>query len=179
MTENYNSKNMINSIAHVQSSNIDQISAQGEAIIEQTRKERHNWITRRLDPKQQELQRGEKELIRISQEARNERLKMAKETQLQALKEYCNQYLSQGKAKVRAETARFLIEQAQQLLEEADQIADKFIDRIERKSQRLESVKVDRLRRRAEDQLNKEMDDFYELQNQLMAKYRSIVSEGV
>ena len=179
MMNNNNPVKLTSSLARVQSNNIDHIANQGDALIEQAQEEHHNWVTRQLDPRQRELRRGELDLIRLTHKARRKQLEMVKEAQLQALKESCNQYLDRGKAKVRSETALFLIEQAQQLLEDADRIADKFINNIQRKADKLDSITVPRLRQRVEDQLNQEMDDFFDLQDQLMAKYKNIVSEGV
>jgi hypothetical protein len=106
-------------------------------------------------------------------------LMAVKATQLQVLRESCNQYLARGKAASRAETTRFMLEQAQKLIEEADRISDRFIDNIENRFQKLETISTPRLRQMLEQQIEKDVQDFLNLRDQLTARFRNIVSEGV
>lgn len=162
------------------SSGVDAIANYGDIVIASKMAKRETFLTKLFpDPVQRAVKMGELEIVKTEFEFRQKALAMVRETHVQALRETCNQYLVQAKVDVRAETAGFLMRKAQELQEELDKILDRFIASVERKSQRLETITNTTLQRTLEQDLDKEIHNFVDMKDKLVAKFRQIVDEGV
>jgi hypothetical protein len=149
-------------------------------IVETRTQARKNFLQKLFpDPTQRAIKAGELQLIQTEFEFRKKALEMVRETHTQALRETCNQFLVQSKATSRAETAKLLMQKAQELQAEIDRVFDKFIESVEKKTLKLESINNTTLRRKMEEQLENEINEFVGMREQLIRKFNKIVEEGV
>lgn len=159
---------------------IQQLSSMGAEALDRKLQERESFLKKIFpDPTKRAVVQGELALIQEEYKFRQEVLKMVKQTQVQALKETCNEYLIQGKAASRAETAKLLISKAQELESEINRIGDYYDKEIEEKYVKYSQIQHPGLRQKREKQLEESIDGFLKLQNEILQKFRNIVSEGV
>ena len=122
---------------------------------------------------------GELRLIETEYQFRKEALEIARRTQVESLKETCNQYLIGQKAEIRQQVAAFLLDKTYELQERLDQTNDKFIESMEIKMKKAESIEREILRRVRMDQLEQDWLEFADLQTDLANRFRRIISEGM
>ena len=118
-------------------------------------------------------------LISTEMEFRKRALSMMRETQIQSLQEMCNQYLVQEKAQGRAETATFLMTKKQEMQGQVDRIFDQFLMSMDAKIAEIDKYKSPTVRAIREQQLERDLINFAEMQAHLMEKFQRIVAEGV
>lgn len=162
------------------SKGIQQLSGMGSEALNRKLQQRETFLKKVFpDPTRRAIVQGELVLIQEEYKFRQEVLKMSKQTQIQALKETCNEYLIQGKAASRAETAKLLMSKAQELESELNRVGDYYDKEIEEKYEKYSQIKHPGLRQKREKQLEESIDGFLRLQNEILQKFRDIVSEGV
>ncbi|MBW4617708.1 MAG: hypothetical protein KME21_31865 [Desmonostoc vinosum HA7617-LM4] len=176
-----NSLTRISSDMQVSKSSIVNVVADyAGSVVDAQNQTRKNLLQKLFpDATQRAIKMGELKLIQTEFEFRKKALEMVRETHTQALRETCNQYLVQAKATGRAETAKLLMQKAQELQAEMDRVFDKFIEAVEKKTLKLESLSNVVLKRKMEEQLEKEIHEFVEMRDQLIRKFNKIVEEGV
>jgi hypothetical protein len=118
-------------------------------------------------------------LVETEYEFRKKALETLRETQLQALTETCNQYLTRDKAARRADTAKFLLQKKEELTYELDAIFERFMKLLKDKYQNMEEESNPLFRQIRQDKLEKDINDFMELQNKLVDKFQRLVDEDV
>jgi hypothetical protein len=131
------------------------------------------------DERQRAVMQGELELVKTEFESCKRFLQIVRETQVQSLTEMCNQYLVKEKATIRADVASFLFQKKQELQDEMDQIMEEFLERMEVKLEKLETLKNPKLKAVREEQLVRDIESFAELQQELVNRFHKIISEGV
>jgi len=138
-------------------------------------------VLERLFPDQRKRAavKGELELIETEYEKAKRFLEIVRETQIQSLTETCNQYLKREKGEVRANVHEYLLQKTKELAEEMDKIMEDFLQKWDEKIQQLEQIKSPKIRELREQQLNRDLEYFAELQQELMTRFKQIVSEGV
>lgn len=118
-------------------------------------------------------------LVETEYEFRKRALETLRETQLQALTETCNQYLTRDKASRRADTAKFLLQKKEELTSELDAIFERFMNLLKDKYQNMEEETNPLFRQMRQDRLEKDINDFMELQNKLVDRFQRLVDEEV
>lgn len=142
-------------------------------------KERH-WMMR-IFPDRADIERAkyEAQLVQLQAKSEYDLIKMHKEAMKQAFKEALDTLLINGKTKTRKERAEFFTYNAEELQNNIDEIRTKFMDRMEKRLDRLATIRNDRLRQREEDALMTSIDHFYESIDKMIKNFHAIVDEGV
>lgn len=162
------------------SPSVEAVARYGATVVDSNMEKREAFLQKIFpNPAQRAAKIGELKIVETEFEFRKKALEMVRETQAQALRETCNQYLVKAKAGGRAETAEFLMRKAQELQAELDRILDKFVLSIEKKTQRLQALTNSTLQKKMEQDLDKEIHDFMEMKENLLNKFKNIVDEGV
>lgn len=131
------------------------------------------------DPRRRSVIMQELKAIEDEFEFRRQVLTMTRETQIQALKEACNQYLIKGKSAIRADTGSFLLAKAAELEADVNRIFDEFTNDIAERWKKAEAIEIPQIRKTRLEQLDKDYSRFAKLQDELLNKFLHIVSEGV
>jgi hypothetical protein len=131
------------------------------------------------DAAQRAAASGELALVKTEYQFRREALEIARRTQVESLKEACNQYLVGQKAEIRQQVASFLLDKTHELQERLDKTFTAFLDSMEEKMTAAEAIKRDSIRELRMAQLERDMLEFAALQAELADRFRRIVSEGL
>jgi hypothetical protein len=131
------------------------------------------------DSSQRAAAAGELALVTTEYQFRREALEIARRTQVESLKETCNQYLVGQKAEIRQQVASFLLEKTHELQESLDATSTAFMDSMDAKMTAAEAIERESIRNVRMQQLERDMYAFSDLQNELADRFRRIVSEGV
>jgi oligoribonuclease NrnB/cAMP/cGMP phosphodiesterase (DHH superfamily) len=159
---------------------VEVISNYGDDVYDRNLAQRELFLEKFYpEANQRALAMAQLRLIENEFEFRRRALEMTRETQIQALGETCNQYLVKAKASGRAETAKYLMNQAQKLEEDLELISNKFIDSYERKMQNLEKITHPLLKQKYQQDLDREINDFFARKEALLAQFNHIVDEGI
>lgn len=151
-----------------------------EALIDEIHESRASFLRSLMpDPRRRAMVMEQLQSVKDDFEFRRRVLSMVRETQLQALKESCNQYLVTGKAAVRADMGKFLAAKAADLALEVDNTYAEFTKQMEKRWEEAESIRVPRIRQIRLEQLDKDLIRFARLKDQLSEKFIDIASEGV
>jgi hypothetical protein len=154
---------------------------ESELILECTAQHERNAFIRKFfpDPREQAVIQGEVSIIKSNLECKLRIITKAREAQIQSLTERLNEYLIREKTKIRAETAAFLLMKRNELQTQTDQIFDDFVESMEIKLEKVESMSNPKLREARKVQLDRDIDGFMALQKELMDKFQNIISESV
>lgn len=128
---------------------------------------------------QRAMAEGELALCKVEYQFRREALEIARRTQVDSLKEACNQYLVGQKAEARQQIASFLSEKTAELQDRLDSTFDIFIVSMDRKMAAAERIDREAIRNIRVLQLQRDLEEFAILQGDLADSFRSIVSEGI
>jgi hypothetical protein len=131
------------------------------------------------DERKRAAAKGELELIETEYKKAHRFLEIIRETQIQSMTETCNQYLKRDKGEARANVHEYLLQKTKELAEEMDQITAEYFSKLDDKLQELEKIQSPKIREIRELQLNRDLEYFAELQQELMTRFKKIVSEGV
>jgi Glu-tRNA(Gln) amidotransferase subunit E-like FAD-binding protein len=143
--------------------------------------EKRNGILQRLFPDEtrRAVVQGELSLVKAEFEFRKKVLCVIRETQLQALQENCNQFLARGKATVRAETAKFILAEFHKLQQDMDDIYEEFMSEIAKKWTEAENTESEYLRNIKEGKIDRDLERFAEIYEQLVTRFQNLLNEGV
>ena len=149
--------------------------------VERLLGQRRGFFLRRLFPDKADEAAAAYELLVVQSgiEYRQKAMHLAVETRLQATEEMCNQVLVTGKAEIRRERQEFFAAQRMALEEKLSPMVDKFIRTMEERYARMKEITVPRLREREEKRLNRSVDEFMELVDDLLSEFTAIIHEGV
>jgi hypothetical protein len=86
-------------------------------------------------------------------------------------------YLIHATHKIRVETAEFLLLKSKELQEKTDKILDDFLNGMEVKLKKVESMNNSKLREIQIAQIDKDIDNFMALQQGLIAKFQSMIND--
>lgn len=158
----------------------DEVDNYIQTIFDKQIIKRENFFQRFFpDALQRTIKQGEEKLLQTKYDYLVETSTIIKNTQVESLRERANHYLNQRKAQLRAETASFLVTKAQELEKEIDKIFDDFTARIEERYEKNQLIKQPFLKRKMEQQLEKDIEGFLEIKEEVIGKFRRIVKEGV
>ena len=150
------------------------------ALVEEALSSRSSFLQNFFpDPARKAIVLEQMKSVEQEFEFRRQVLYMVRQSQMQALKESCNQYLVKGKAAIRADVGRFLLARAAELEAQVNDIFDDFTEDMSRRWEKAESIKSAKIRDIRLKQLDKDFERFAQLQDQLLDKFLKIVSEGV
>lgn len=130
-------------------------------------------------PTQKAAAEGELALVKSEYEFRREALEIARRTQVDSLKEACNQYLIGQKAEARQQIASFLLEKTADLQESLDRTFKNFATAMDQKMAEAELIERKSIRDIRVRQLERDLEEFGYLQADLADRFRRIVSEGI
>jgi len=150
-------------------------------LVDHTLSRAHGNLIRRLFPGELEqiVHSHELEQVKTGFDYRQRLLHMAVETKLQAVEEMCNHLLVTGKSEIRRERQEFFARQSLKLQATMDECADAFNQQLDRRFERLNSLRNDCLRGREEERLLKAMTQFHEMLDELAAEFVAIIHEGI
>lgn len=158
-----------------------QVIQQGEMILDRAVQNKRNGFLQRFfpDPRQRVLIESEVGIIRSELDFRRRTLEKVREAQSQSLTERLNEYLVREKGKIRAETAAFLLSKRNELQQQMDKVFDEFTDNMAIKLEKVEAMPNGKLREVRMEQLERDIDGFMYLQQELMEQFQNIISENV
>jgi hypothetical protein len=158
-----------------------QVIREGQIVVDSVTQNRRNSFLQRFfpDPRQRALMEAEVGIIHSELDFRKRTLQKVREAQTQSLTEQLNEYLIREKGKIRAETAAFLLTKRNELQQQMDKVFDDFTENMAVKLEKVESMSNPKLRQIRTDQLEKDIDGFMILQQQLMEQFQNIISENV
>jgi tetratricopeptide (TPR) repeat protein len=104
-------------------------------------------------------------------------VKNIRESQIQSLTERLTGYSIREKTKIRAETAEFLLIKCNELQIQIDQTTDDFMEDMEIKLEKVDSMSNPKLQEIRKVQLDRDIDGFMDLQKELLDKFHNIISE--
>lgn len=163
-----------------QHSVVEVISDYGDSIFNRTTGQREGFLQKFFpEANQRAMAMAELKLIETEFEFRRKAVEMARESQIQGLRETCNQYLVKAKGAARMETQTYLMKKAQDLLEEIEQIYNKFGDSVLRRTEQIEKAPHPLLQQKLARDLEKDINDFFVRKEALTEKFNHIISEGV
>lgn len=125
------------------------------------------------------IEKNELMLIQQEFDFRKKALAIAKETQIQALRETCNQYLIQGKGDSREKITIYLMSKLQELENKLEVLDDEFNELIEKKNNKLKAITIPKLRRAKEQDLDRTIDRFVSLKEKALSSFQAIISESL
>jgi ADP-heptose:LPS heptosyltransferase len=128
---------------------------------------------------QRAMAEGKLALCKVEYQFRREALEIARRTQVDSLKEACNQYLVGQKAEARQQIASFLLEKTAELQDRLDNTFEIFIVSMDKKMAAAERIEREAIRNIRVMQLQRDLEEFAILQGDLADRFRSIVSEGI
>jgi len=131
------------------------------------------------DELDREIHSHELSQLRTGFEYRRKALEMAVETRLQAVEEMCNHVLVTGKSEIRRRRQEFFTEQMLQLEQSMNRHAERFQTEIEQRYDALERLRDPRLKEREAQRLDRRVDEFNDLLEELSRDFVEIVREGV
>lgn len=106
-------------------------------------------------------------------------LGMILDTRLQSVKEACNHVLVTGKAHLRQQRAQSYTTILRQLEKDMNAVAEEFLEDVDQRLVRLDRYKSEALRDREKIRLERSVDTFLSMLDQLMDEFREIISESV
>ena len=127
----------------------------------------------------QTLRQSHIEEIKMGLEYRLQALQMALDTRLQSMEEACNHMLINNKTQLRQKRSVFFAQKLAELSREMEQITDEYIQHLDQRLNRLESIHNERLRAREEQRLQRSFDHFMDTLDKLEDSFTHIVEEGV
>jgi hypothetical protein len=158
-----------------------QIVQEGEFVLTRISQNKRNSFLQKFfpDPRERALVQAEVSIIQSELEFRRRTLAKVREAQSQSLTERLNEYLIREKGKIRAETAAFLLSKRNELQTQMDRVFDDFTESMAVKLEKVESMTNSKLREIRTEQLERDIDSFMALQQELMDQFQSIISENV
>jgi len=141
----------------------------------------NHGLMRRLFPNAGERMARESELKELETgfEYRQRALRMAVESRLQAIEEACNHVLVTGKSEIRRERQEFFAEQVHKLAGKMHDYAERFNLEIDDRLKTLEQYEHDAIRKREEERLYRQLDNFHKMLDEMAKEFENIIHEGV
>ena len=143
--------------------------------------EAHRGILSKLIPSEadRKIEKFKSDLIETQAASRLELFRQHKEFQRQALKDALDSLLSNGKIRLRGETAKFFTTQYRELDRSVKQIVDDFLEDCEKRFEDAEATKHALIRKKKEEMIEKRIEEFTQAVDILMARFSAIIKEGV
>lgn len=141
---------------------------------------RETWLSKMFpDATQRAVAAGKLAMVETEYQFRREALEIARRTQVDSLKEACNQFLVGQKAEIRQQIASFLLAKTNELQESLDRTFTDFATSMDAKMAAAELIERDVIRNTRMRQLERDLEEFALLQAELADRFRRIVSEGI
>lgn len=112
-------------------------------------------------------------------EHRREALSMVLETRLHSVREACNHVLVTGKTQLRQERIEYFASVYRNVERQMSAITDEFLADMDSRFNNLQSLSTPILRDREQQRLERSVDQFLGTLDDLLAEFRSIISESV
>jgi hypothetical protein len=164
------------SSVHAVATNITRSEQTVDSIMNRRRTLMHRLFPDAVDRAQAD---GELTLVRTEYEFRTRTLKILRESQIQTLQEVFNNYLVQGKAGLRADTAVFLTQKKRELESEIQTLWNENVEQLTQEFDRAAGISNDRLRDLTLERLDDRMIGFAELVKKLIGDFDNIASEAI
>jgi hypothetical protein len=141
--------------------------------------ERIPW--RKLFPtrQQRKIEEAKYKTVQARYDHQTRAIRVAHEAQLQAIQEMYNDFLVQGKAKIRKDRSEFFQEQYENLMMTLANKSQEFTCRMNAGYQQLEAITVESLRKRQERLIGTIADSYYETVEKLIRNFQRILDEEI
>lgn len=141
--------------------------------------ERIPW--RKLFPtrQQRQIEQAKYKTVKARYDYQIRAIQVAHEAQLQAIQEMYNDFLIQGKAKIRKDRSEFFQEQYENLMLTLTNKSQEFTSRINTSYQQLEAITVESLRKRQERLIGTIADSYFETVEKLIRNFQRILDEEI
>jgi Ni,Fe-hydrogenase I large subunit len=158
-----------------------EIIHEGQAILDRVTQNKRNSFLQKFfpDPRERALVEAEVGIVRSELEFKRRMLEKVREAQSQSMTERLNEYLIREKTTIRSETAAFMLSRLKDLQDRMQRIFKEFYDSMEVNTKQVEAMTLPKLREVGMQQLDKDVDDFMQLRQELMDQFQSIISERV
>ncbi len=143
--------------------------------------DKHRAFLQRLFPTklQQALNKSELIQAKTELEFREKALKIAKESQLQSIKETYNDFLVTSKGTIRKDRTVFFAKQLQELEVEINKITSMFYQLIEDQCANLDRISIPFLKEMEEKRIEESAGRFRDTVDKLMLDFKNILNEEV
>ena len=122
---------------------------------------------------------GNASLVQAEFEFLRQALTMVRQTQLDNLRESCNQHLVRMKAERRGKDAQFLADKITKLLKDIDRNSESLFAFIDQKLEEAEKLKSSKLREMRMTALERKIEEFQDTENKLVKSVLSISDESL
>jgi uncharacterized protein YacL (UPF0231 family) len=158
-----------------------EVIREGEVVLDRAIEDRRSNFLQRLipDARLRALMEAEVGIIRSELEFRRVMLAKVREAQSQSLTERLNECLIREKATIRSETTVFMLSELNDLIVRMNKLYDDFERDMEEKFAKLESISIPKLRAMREQDIDRTIEIFSEMKEELMVQFQRIVSERV
>ncbi|MEI6430256.1 MAG: hypothetical protein WCO45_18015 [Pseudanabaena sp. ELA607] len=162
---------------HDATSPVSTITHQAQEVVDSIVYRRKSFLERLFpDPRTKIIVEGEIGLLKSEFAFRRAALEKVRSGQIQSLSERINEYLEREKAGIRAERAAFLMEKRRSLQETMESEFDKFITHMVTQYEKVEGIKVKKLKDLKMEQLDRDCLGFAAFQETLMKDFENIIS---
>lgn len=144
-------------------------------------KDRERTMLQKVFPNRQQryIDLAKHKTVKARYEFQLRAIQIAHEAQLQAIQEMYNDFLVQGKAKIRKDRAEFFQAQMDNLLTTLTTKSQEFINRMHSAYQQLNNIQVEGLKKRQEKLMNSIADGYYETVEKLITAFQRILDEEI
>lgn len=179
-SKNLPMKRMTNELEKSSMRTVDRSVVKGEEAVDSILSRRESFLERFFPNSVARAKiKGELSLVVTEFTFRERALRMVRETQMQAMQEAFNQFLVQGKAQIRSDTAAFMTEKRQDLQVQINSLFSKFIVTMEKEYEEAETIKNDLLRNSQIERLDEQVLGFKNLIDKLVKDFENIASEAI
>jgi len=144
-------------------------------------KDRERTLLQKVFPDRQQrfIELAKHKTVKARYEFQLRAVQIAHEAQLQAIQEMYNDFLVQGKAKIRKDRAEFFQQQFEALMNTLAGRSQDFSQRIKLAYQQVESISVESLRKRQERLIDTIADSYYDTVEKLIDSFQRILDEEI
>jgi hypothetical protein len=144
-------------------------------------KDRERTMLQKVFPNRQQryIDLAKHKTVKARYEFQMRAIQVAQEAQLQAIQEMYNDFLVQGKAKIRKDRAEFFQGQMDTLLTSLTNKSQEFTNRMHTAYQQLSNIQVEGLKKRQEKLINSIADGYYETVEKLIKSFQRILDEEI
>jgi len=144
-------------------------------------KDRERTLLQKVFPDRQQryIELAKHKTVKARYEFQMRAVQIAHEAQLQAIQEMYNDFLVQGKAKIRKDRAEFFQQQFENLMTTLAHKSQEFSERIKSAYQQVETINIDSLKKRQERLVDTIADGYYETVEKLIRSFQRILDEEI
>lgn len=125
------------------------------------------------------LQEALKRELEMGLDYRHQAIGMALELRLQSFRETCNQVLVDGKTSLRQQRLEYFTRTYAEVEKKLNELTETFLEDLDQRFKRLDRFSSDILRKREKQRLEKRLNDFLDVFDQLMENFAAILNEEI